>query len=642
MDTKIPGLNIIAPFMGEFSLARIARELVYALGEAKIPTALNNVDIPWQKTTDRSLNDFTTLNSFTKESPYPITLAFLNPEMVEVCKRQYGPTLWKDRYLIAYWVWATDNPPPFWGNVSRQFNEVWTGSEFSAKALARISKVPVYTVRPFLPTNIDVPDKFKDRASVNFREDRFVFFYVCDFNGTVSRKNPQVLISAFNEAFSPTVSNEDLTRGKRPLPSLVLKVRNSHLNKRAKEELLRQINSQHENEDRVVLIDEDWTREQLLAAIAHADVYVSPHRAEALGLTIAEAFLRAKPVIMTDYGSPGELVGKENYFSVPYTLQRQNERDGPYQVGTLWADVSIPDLADTIKNAYTYPARGEKLGQKAKQEIELKYNRLKTKERWLALLTERANLIPSTEPPVQIIPTETIPPSELTKTPEIQVETPPTTNDDNIHALKNQVIVVVPSVAGTKYYEDTAHPMMPACFFRQTFKNWTMLMIHDGSHPRFQEEIEAFNDSRIKLYEIDRKVKDGGNSLRKFGLTVAREEDIPGRYVLVTNPENYYVPGFLDVMVGNLLRQERSRPYPQTVAAYCNAIHAHLGWNLMDSKLVYGHIDGGCLLVRKEAALKVGWNSTGQGDDWDFVQALISEFGLDSFIKVPIPLFVRN
>ena len=52
-----------------------------------------------------------------------------------------------------------------------------------------------------------------------------------------------------------------------------------------------------EKDDRIILINEAFTRSQTIGLFNVCDAYVSLHRAEGFGRTIAEAMLLGKPVI---------------------------------------------------------------------------------------------------------------------------------------------------------------------------------------------------------------------------------------------------------------------------------------------------------------------------------------------------------
>ena len=107
-----------------------------------------------------------------------------------------------------------------------------------------------------------------------------------DFFSTARRKNAAGLIDAFTRAFAPGEG-----------PRLLLKTINGRLRPEAEAELRRQI-GQHPD---IELIDVYLDPAQNAALLARADCYVSLHRSEGFGLTLAESMALGTPVIATGY-----------------------------------------------------------------------------------------------------------------------------------------------------------------------------------------------------------------------------------------------------------------------------------------------------------------------------------------------------
>ena len=77
------------------------------------------------------------------------------------------------------------------------------------------------------------------------------------------------------------------------------------------------------------------------------DCYVSLHRSEGFGLTIAEAMAFGKPAIATGYSGNLAFMDEETSYLVPYSLTTLEEAVGPYPAGTVWAD---PDLQEAARH----------------------------------------------------------------------------------------------------------------------------------------------------------------------------------------------------------------------------------------------------------------------------------------------------
>jgi hypothetical protein len=90
-----------------------------------------------------------------------------------------------------------------------------------------------------------------------------------------------------------------------------------------------------------VVRDEYLSREEQAALMARCNAYVSLHRSEGFGLTMAEAMALGKPVIATGYSGNMQFMDETVAFLVPYTLQEVGPGHDPYPADARWAD---PDL----------------------------------------------------------------------------------------------------------------------------------------------------------------------------------------------------------------------------------------------------------------------------------------------------------
>ena len=91
----------------------------------------------------------------------------------------------------------------------------------------------------------------------------------------------------------------------------------------------------------VTLIGETLSRDETHGLVAACDAVVSLHRAEGLGLLVAEAMALGKPVVATDYAATTELVSPATGYPVACRLVPVRPGDYPMAEGQVWAD---PDL----------------------------------------------------------------------------------------------------------------------------------------------------------------------------------------------------------------------------------------------------------------------------------------------------------
>jgi glycosyltransferase involved in cell wall biosynthesis len=230
-------------------------------------------------------------------------------------------------YRIGYWWWeVADFPAQFSGSFDL-VDEVWCSTEFVAAALRAGSPVPVVQV----PMAITEPalDPAATRAGLGL-PDGFLFLFVFDFFSTMARKNPLGLVAAFDAAFPPGSG-----------PSLVVKTINGvH---RVPE--LEQLRLAAVDRPDITVVDGYVDERTLASMVAAADCYVSLHRSEGFGLTLADAMALGVPVIATAYGGNLEFMDAVNSTLVPARRVPIGREGAPYPVDGEWAE---PDHAAAV------------------------------------------------------------------------------------------------------------------------------------------------------------------------------------------------------------------------------------------------------------------------------------------------------
>jgi glycosyltransferase involved in cell wall biosynthesis len=107
------------------------------------------------------------------------------------------------------------------------------------------------------------------------------------------------------------------------------------------------------------------------------DCYVSPHRSEGFGLTVAEAMALGVPVIATDYGGTVDFVTEEVGFPLRYRLIEVDRDHGPYAKGAIWADPSREHLQELLRSVVANPRAAAARGQRARTRVLENYSAAK-------------------------------------------------------------------------------------------------------------------------------------------------------------------------------------------------------------------------------------------------------------------------
>jgi glycosyltransferase involved in cell wall biosynthesis len=251
---------------------------------------------------------------------------------------------------IGIWGWETDAIPVRWQRAFALVQEVWVYSRFMAENIGAAAPVPTIALpppvqapaEPVAPLRLDVPD------------DGFLFLFVFDYLSTIQRKNPVGLIEAFKRAFAPGEG-----------PRLLLKTINGPLRPLAEEEVLW---AAHGRPD-IHVVDRSLSGAQLDGLMAACDAYVSLHRSEGFGLTMAEAMAIGKPVIGTGYSGNLDFMNAENSYLVEYELGRVGPDCEIYPPEGTWAQPSIEHAAELMRRVVELPEEAAAIGARAREDI---------------------------------------------------------------------------------------------------------------------------------------------------------------------------------------------------------------------------------------------------------------------------------
>jgi len=311
-----------------------------------VPYILNNCNFNTEhRKLDQSFTEFST------ENPFPINLVQLNGDQISRFIDLYGADYFKDKYNITHWSWESLEFPDEWLDALNYFDEIWTPSNFCIESIAPVAKVPVIKI----PFAINLPNPEANRKTLNLPADKFIFLFIFDFCSLFERKNPMAVVEAFERAFG---KNDD-----RAL--LVIKTANGKLHPAAYAELKERM----DGFSNAKLIDRYLLKDEINALISESDCYVSLHRAEGFGLTMAEAMFYGKPVIATAYSSNTDFMNPSNSFPVRYDLLTLNEAVRHYKKGSRWADPNVAHAAELMRYVFENPEKAKQLGERAARDI---------------------------------------------------------------------------------------------------------------------------------------------------------------------------------------------------------------------------------------------------------------------------------
>jgi Glycosyl transferases group 1 len=331
-------------------LGSAARGYVEALGVAGVPVStvsvpLDHLVLPSELSAEYGRHGFEDL---VHEGRHGFEIVAVNadelPDFVARLGEDYfeGPR-------IGIWGWETNSIPPRWQRAFALVDEVWVYSQFMAENIGAVAPVPVRALAP----PVKAPSQPADPLRLGVPEG-FLFLFVFDYLSTIQRKNPVGLVEAFKRAFAPGEG-----------PQLLIKTINAPLRPLADEEVLW---ATHGRPD-IHVIDRSLSRAELGGVMAACDCYVSLHRAEGFGLTMAEAMAIGKPVIATGYSGNVDFMSTENSYLVDYSIGRVGPECEIYPPEGEWADPSVEHAAELMREVQEHPEEAARRGERAAADI---------------------------------------------------------------------------------------------------------------------------------------------------------------------------------------------------------------------------------------------------------------------------------
>ena len=338
------GLNVLGHFCYPSGLQASARAIVESLRRVGVRTASR--DVPTEiRTHVPGHGDYLGLEV------YDVSLLHVQPEpFFETAYVRAGLAERAGVYRVGLWYWELETVPPEWGRIGASLDEVWAPTRFIARALEPVMSMPVVPLMPGVELGRFTP---RPRAHFGVRDDRVVFLFMFDMASVMERKNPHALLDAFARAFH---RDEPV--------QLVLKTFRGDLHPI----LIRDLRRAAEGIGALV-IDEVLSREDSYALMHACDCYVSLHRSEGFGLTMAEAMLMGKPVIATAYSGNLDFMDERNSLLVDCKVVALERDVPPYKRGFRWGEPSVEHAARHLRWVYEHPEEARALGARARQDV---------------------------------------------------------------------------------------------------------------------------------------------------------------------------------------------------------------------------------------------------------------------------------
>ncbi len=347
-----PGVNIFGYFDSDIGVGELSRGLAYAISLLR---PVNRVPICTSQ-----VREGTELSQLFQRFDYlSDTNVFVSfPHQQEDLLGMIRPEQLLGRRNVTHLAWEQKDGNPWWRAVYDRYDEIWTISEFAATPFRKMFPGRVRVV----PNVLDF-ERFpccEESCRTRLKGETLSFLFVFNANSSMERKNPEGAIDAFIAAFKGT---RHATRAR-----LTLKVSSMSRPEHAAriQRLMRKANASGLD---IRFDGRELTREALLRLIAEADCYISLHRAEGFGYTMAEAMFYGVPVIASGYSGNLEFMTPENSFLVPCEEAFVKSADGPFQRGSIWGEPDIDVAATLMRQVADNPLASLEIGECGRKTV---------------------------------------------------------------------------------------------------------------------------------------------------------------------------------------------------------------------------------------------------------------------------------
>lgn len=294
--------------------------------------------------------------------PAAIDLIHTNPNVLRQTDGLQSRLQLESPLRLGFWAWELEAFPHGWERGFAGLDQIWCPSSFTATSLGQRSPVPV-TPLPHL-LNWARADRLHGlrQSAATRRKQPFTCLFAFDFWSTVGRKNPEGVITAFQQAFP-----------RRRLPwqpgreaRLLLKLASSDQFPEATARLQERV----VDDPRIRLITGHLPAEAFDTLYAQTDVLLSLHRAEGFGLSLAEAMAAGIPVVATGYSGNLDFMPPGTAVLIPYERVPIRRSEGDYRAGWHWAEPDLDAAARRLRDLAADAAAAAALGRRGRRAVQ--------------------------------------------------------------------------------------------------------------------------------------------------------------------------------------------------------------------------------------------------------------------------------
>jgi hypothetical protein len=342
-----PGVHAAGYFAGVMGTGEHGRQLVGALRTQRIPVTMVTLR-PDAAPEDGDLVGSSTDGDAQDDALF--NLLCVNADSVPAVASRLGDGFFVDRYTVGFWAWEVSTFPDRFLRALGYLDELWVGSRHVRDAIAPLATIPVLVI----PQPVSLADGSRDASPPAGLPVGFRFLFAFDYLSVFERKNPLGVVTAFTRAFAPGSGAK-----------LIIKALNPDHDPSAHSRL-REAAAAHAD---IYLIEDRLSQAHRDGLMNAADCYVSLHRAEGFGYTLAESMWAGKPVIATGYSGNVDYMTPENSYLVDFRLVPIGPGHDPYPAHGLWAEPDLDHAAALMAHVFGHREEAVQRGVRAAADV---------------------------------------------------------------------------------------------------------------------------------------------------------------------------------------------------------------------------------------------------------------------------------
>ncbi len=283
------------------------------------------------------------------------TVAVVSPGQLPFAQLLFPRVFSPNRFRAAVIFWDVNKIPKQMGLGFKLLDELWLPSKDGAETFSSQFDIPVRVVStPVVQLKGGTAGSMRRHLGI---ADEFLVAYQFDMGSSAMRKNPWAAVAAYKMAFPNENSGAQLV------------LKSSRAIETSPDWLSLKAMCDHRRD--IKLINEFWSEELVASMYLDIDCYLSTHRSEGYGLTVAHALASDKYVIATDFGATRDFMPKEFSDAIPYELVKIG-KNPVYPSDASWAEPNVEAAAELLRRAFSDPEgtriRGIRAGEKVRAE----------------------------------------------------------------------------------------------------------------------------------------------------------------------------------------------------------------------------------------------------------------------------------